>query len=216
MAGNVTAIGDERYYYDSLSRLTRASIPLNGSTHVLEFGFDAFGNMTSQTRSTTGQTTYASSRSYNVDWPTNRLLQRSWNINGTATTTSYAFDENGNMTGDGSKANVFDDQGRLREVMDPLSGRIGNYGYDASGYRVRTQADGVETFYVRDASGQVLSEYQRRDGTNDAPAWNKDYVYLLGKSFALVKNQTPAARRIWATNVTATTANAWPEIEEQR
>ena len=59
---------------------------------------------------------------------------------------------------------MFDGAGRLREVMDRYKGRIGNYDYDASGYRVRVESDGNETYYLRDASGQVLSEFQRSLG----------------------------------------------------
>ena len=76
------------------------------------------------------------------------------------------------------------------------------YDYDASGYRVRVEADGNETYLFRDASGQVLSEFQRPIGSSSTPAWNKDYVYALGKSLALVRNLTPATpKRPWASDV---------------
>lgn len=193
MAGNVTAIGNEQYYYDPLNRLVHASIPNNGSTHTLDYSFDAFGNMLSQARVTTGVLSQTSTRSYDVEWQTNRLTSHHWTIGGSTTTKNTTYDENGNLISEGGRAYTLDDQGRLRDIWDPDPGRIGDYHYDASGYRVHADAHGAEAFFLRDASGQVLSEFQRPSGSTDTPTWNKDYVYAMGKSFALVQNDVPTA-----------------------
>ncbi len=189
MAGNVKTIGAEQYYYDSMSRLVHGSMPGVGMTYALDYEFDAFGNMTSQTRTLSNEPSSQIERTYTIDPLSNRLIEQS--VGGSPI--GYTFDENGNMTTAGTRGFVFDGQGRLREVMDPAKGRIGNYDYDASGYRVRAEADGVRTYFLRDASGRVLSEFQRPLGGSTLPVWNKDYIYALGKSFALVKNQVPSA-----------------------
>jgi RHS repeat-associated protein len=204
MAGNVKSIGAEQYYYDSVSRLVHASMPVGGSTHILDFTYDGFGNMTKQSRSTSGSSQYSGERQYAIDPLTNRLFSTTW-TNGIGSPIDYTFDDNGNMTADGSRGLVFDAENRLREVMDPERGRIGNYDYDASGFRVRSEVDGAEIFYFRDASGQVLSEFQRPLGTGGDPVWNKDYVYLFGKSFALVKNDVPTTPKLpWITPISST------------
>ncbi len=205
MAGNVKTIGSEQYHYDSSSRLIHASIPGIGLSYLLDYAFDAFGNMTAQSRTTSPSSTIE--RDYTNDWQTNHLVSQS--VNG-GSPVGYSYDGNGNMVVENMTATsgrnlVFDAQGRMREVVDSEDGRLGKYDYDAAGYRVRTEVGGIETFYFRDASGQVLSEFQRAVGSTSTPVWNKDYIYALGKSFALVKNQTPdAPKRPWATNVTPT------------
>ena len=218
MAGNVKAIGSESYYYDDLSRLIHATIPKAGDTYDLAFGYDAFGNMLSQSRTASSNINSPLTRDYSVDWQTNRLTQQT----GSAVPggLNYTFDTNGDMTSEGTRGYVFDGSGRLRQVTDPDRGAIGEYDYDASGYRVRAVADEAETYYFRDASGQVLSEFQRRtDSDSPTPGWNKDYVYALGKSFTLLKNAVPeAVATPWATNVTSThidlhwNASAEPDI----
>ena len=189
MAGNVATIGTEEYYYDALSRLAHADVPGIGMTHSFDYGFDAFGSMTGQSHATSSAPFSPVIRTYAVDWRNNRLSQQT--VTGSGSPMAYSYDENGNMIRQGDRGHVFDAENRLREIMDPERGRIRNYSYDASGYRVRVEADGNETFYFRDASGQVLSEFQRPIGTTGPPSWNKDYVYAFGKSVALVKNEVP-------------------------
>jgi len=213
MAGNVESIGSEAYYYDALSRLVHGSVPGAGFNHVLDFTYDAFGNMTWQKRTASNGSLPVDERTYTIDWQTNRLTQKTLFP---GTPVGFTFDENGNVTEEGERAYVFDGPGRLREVIDPEKGRIGNYDYDASGYRVRAESDGTETFYLRDASGQVLSEFQRPIGGVGPPTWNKDYIYAFGKSWALVKNQLPSApKRPSAGDVTTTSLTLhWDPVSD--
>jgi RHS repeat-associated protein len=191
MSGNVANIGSEQYHYDQVNRLIHASIPAVGQVFSLDFEYDAFGNMSRQQRRLSINQAPILDRVYSMNWQTNRLVGLG--------SVGYTYDENGNMTSEGGRGFVFDPENRLREVMDPQSGRLGNYHYDGSGYRIRVEADGTETFLFRDASGQVLSEFQRPLGTTSTPVWNKDYIYAFGKSFALIKNQTPKRPlRPWA------------------
>jgi hypothetical protein len=62
----------------------------------------------------------------------------------------------------------------------------------------------------------VLSEFQHKTNGAAAPMWNKDYVYALGKTFGLVKNQIPAGpQKPWATAISSTglTVN-WNAVAE--
>jgi len=95
------------------------------------------------------------------------------------------------MTGAPNLAYVFDEQNRLRAIAQ-TSGDATQYSYDASGYRVRSVLDGVETYYLRDDDGSVLSEFRRAVGATHDPEWDKDYIYAFGQVISLIKNTSPA------------------------
>ncbi len=84
-------------------------------------------------------------------------------------------------------------------MRDGTGELIAEYDYDAAGYRVRSVVNGVETYYFRDAAGQVLSEFKNSTpGHLDLPEeegmplWDKDYIYALGQAVSLVKNELPS------------------------
>ena len=138
------ASGSSSYAYDALDRLVHAEIPNATTTYFLGYSYDAFGNMQQQTKSWwVGEPLNTQTRGYTVDWRTNRMItQKSANASLT-----YGYDESGNVISSGSRGFVFDEDNRLREVSDARLGPLGRYDYDASGYRVRSEIDGNETFY---------------------------------------------------------------------
>jgi len=111
------------------------------------------------------------------------------------------------MTAEGGRGFVYDGSGRLRELTSSTSGVLGTYHYDASGYRVKTEVAGQETYYFRDSTGQELSEFRKVVGAavTVEPAWVKDYVYAFGKSFAIINNEVPKApAALWVESKSAT------------
>ncbi len=145
-------------------------------------------------------------RVFGVNWMTNRLQSQTHNGGGPV---AYQYDDAGNMTIEGQRGFTINPAGQLEKVTDDNSGLVAFYYYDAQGNRVYASAKGTETFYVRDGSGRVLSEFRRPaappgPGTPPPePGWDKDYIYAFGKVHTLVKNNVPAApRRPWVTGVT--------------
>jgi RHS repeat-associated protein len=70
---------------------------------------------------------------------------------------------------------------------------LDRYFYDSGANRiVKTQnGTGLRTYYLRDASGQLLSEFRRAAGETSIPEWAKDELYLGGRSFGLRENKRP-------------------------
>ena len=187
--GNIAQIGQDTFAYDELNRLVASSILNDGVTFGDSWTYDAFGNMVDTTRSVIGSSAYPSqtSHAFSLEWQRNQLLSQGSIL--------YDHDPAGNLIRDGEHWNVFDERNRLVEVWDESTGgpqaRVAQYDYDASGYRVRSLVQGIETYFLRNEAGQVLSEFRRaEDGTSQA-GWDKDYVYGLGQALALVKNEAP-------------------------
>jgi len=184
-AGNISQIGYDTFKYDALNRLVAADLNNNiTSIYELDYQYDAFGNLTQRMKEVGlggGTFTY----NFGVDPLKNRLTNQTG-----SDSEIYSFDANGNMVSTDKSHYMFGPQNRLHEVWS--GSRIAEYWYDAAGYRVRTLTGGIETFYVRDAAGQVLSEYRRAEGETVSPGWDKDYVYGLGQAVSMVKNELPS------------------------
>jgi RHS repeat-associated protein len=138
LVSQVSYGSDARYLsYDSLHRLTSDTLKTSGGSTVasISYGYNANGQITSA--NTTGLAG-ASSNSYTYD-EAGRLT--SWN-NGT-TTTSYGYDNNGNLTQDGSKTYTYDARDEL------TSDGTNSYTYTARG----TQSSEVT------ASGTVAASF---------------------------------------------------------
>ena len=95
--------------YDATGRLT--SLNQSGTsapTDTAGFSYDANGNRTASTRVTGDINT---SRSYGVS--ANRLTGFSQTVGGAGTSVAYAYNANGDMTGDGLRSYTYDAEGRL-------------------------------------------------------------------------------------------------------
>jgi YD repeat-containing protein len=220
LAGNITEMGLDAYRYDELNRLVYADVFSRNSPGLdfqMWYEYDAFGNMVDRLKHPSAGIDIRND--YSVDRSTNRLTSQLRNLYAI----SYAYDASGNMLSADDEGYLYDPLNRLTEVwyQGPGGGSlVAKYDYDTSGYRVRGATEESETFYVRDGSGRLLSEFRRSAGDADPvanpPAWNKDYIYALGQAVSLVKNvkpQTPG--RPWATNVSPTqiTVN-WNPVED--
>ena len=157
------------YQYDDLYRLTRETItnPL-GPVYAKSFVYDPVGNRLNQT--TTGEGAAVVDYTYdNRD----RLL--------TENSTTYGWDDNGNLTSKSGEATYFwDFENRLVRV-EKTDGTVVTHAYDADGNRVRTEVTPptgppqVTNFLVdtsgplshvvaeTDASGTFLALYVRSD-----------------------------------------------------
>ncbi|MCP3996233.1 MAG: hypothetical protein GY722_14410, partial [bacterium] len=204
-AGNVKSIGANSYEYDALNRIVGGAVTATSSSYDLLYQYDAFGNMTSRRRDS-GPVSVVDS--YAVSALTNRLGSHTRGDSSGSSVTDITYDPSGNMREAGDDRYVFDEQNRLREIWDQNVNLVARYDYDASGYRVRAVRNGTETFFFRDGSGALLSEFSwsvddDRDPA-EQPAWNKDYIYGLGQQLVMHKNQAPNQPfGLWASNVSS-------------
>jgi len=170
-AGNIWAIGNDTFTYDSLSRLAAANVKGVSETYT----YDAFGNLTQKT---TGTLTVG----LPTDTATNHLTEQS-------------YDAAGNLIGDSSETNAFDPVNMQREKDIPGASLAELYVYDASDERIgviqcsgppASCTDGKETWTFRDESGKVLRQYEGTSvgssgfsfpNSEGAWAWIEDYVY---------------------------------------
>jgi RHS repeat-associated protein len=181
-----SATGTWMYTYDTLNRVatgTASSGPYNG-----QYGcwfYDAFGNRTSESMSTTPCTgtppklswaTYTTSNS-------NRMDSTSVNSNQIS-----GYDAAGNITFDGLNNYLYDGEGRICGVQENVSGTI------------------IQTVYVYDSAGNRVGE-----GTSTASPFScslSSSVFTVTKGFVVGLNgeqltETDGARHWTHTNVFA-------------
>lgn len=189
-AGNVFAVGTEQFRYDGLNRLIHSE--LSGGV-IVDTNLDAWGNITD---SHTNETSHPpgvefSNRKYSVAGspPDNRVHD-----------TGFSFDENGNITAEPSQSGgmtraayqyQWDSLNRMHGIYDPPSADgyrrpLEEFSYDMNGARsskTRWDLGGEMTLYVRESSGNVLSEFKHNTaGTSTLSA---DYVYANGSLIAI-------------------------------
>lgn len=183
-AGNVSAITDalnssfsRSLGYDGLDRLTGA----NGVWGAGSFGYDAAGNITSQT---------LGSFSLSYSYSSNRLAA-------TSGSKSYAFgyDTYGNITANGYNNFAYNDASNLTTVTTTAGAVVGTYTYDGNNMRARVQQGGKDTYIFYAKNGNLLGEY-------DADGRYKEYAYLGSRLVAM--------RGVSPTNL-APVANAGPD-----
>jgi RHS repeat-associated protein len=130
--------------YDGVNRLSGAAATGN-CTYSQTSSYDAYGNM-SCSPSSAGCTTL----SFNAS--TNRI-----------STSGYAYDAAGNLTGDGTNTYQWDAEGRLTKAINGYSVTFSTNTYNALGQRVRDQGDGVYNTVTTDeaygAEGSLLWRY---------------------------------------------------------
>ncbi len=163
-SANVTQMGNDRFLYDGLSRITYGTAHIAGNSNVQRFEYDGFGNLRKVI------TSGAPTLQIGVDAGTNRLLDTPGTPDANVTYTwGGAYDEAGNQRQL--------DGGVYSYAYDPLSmmvgletaGRRESYLYDADDERVAT-LDSSWHYTVRDLEGHVLRVF-------DDGQWKQDYVY---------------------------------------
>ena len=91
---------------------------------------------------------------------------------------TYSYDGHGNITSDGTRTFVYNQNNRLIRVTGGAV-TLGEYAYDAFGRRVKKIVSGIATVYHYDIAGNLIAETQP-DGTP-----SRDVVYLNGERVAM-------------------------------
>ena len=146
-----TAKGVHSYIYDKIYQLASVDYPAGYPFSDTSYNFDAVAN-----RTTVGTTTYIA----------NELNQYSKVGN-----VAYAYDGNGNLTGDGTNNYAYDYENRM--VQAKAAADTVTFAYDAFGRRTKksNSAGAVSYFYDGD---QVIAEY---DGSGNLL---RKFVYGTG------------------------------------
>jgi len=164
-AGNIKAIGSDRYAYDLVSRLVQANENRAGSTSTTQSAtYDAFGNLTSLLSNGIGPT-------MNVDASSNRL-----------SSPTIEYDTWGNMSRWQSQFYQYDRLNRLKRFDNGTEHWIFAYAADDErAWIYRIGDGGYEMWTIRGVDGQVLREYRSNflDGY-------RDYVRASGRVVAKV------------------------------
>ncbi|MFP5041655.1 RHS repeat-associated core domain-containing protein [Parasediminibacterium sp. JCM 36343] len=196
MMVNIPKLGSGNVYsyrYDQLNRLVgmNTNSGLSNTTNTFtaaaisdykeRIGYDPNGNIESYLRNGDASRQAMDDLTYGYKANTNQLD----NVSDAATDASagvygnykdikqgqsagnYTYDAIGNLATDNQEGitNInWSVYGKILSVVKS-SGTI-NYTYDVTGNRITKTASGKSTFYVRDASGSVMSVYESPDGTN--------------------------------------------------
>ncbi len=177
-AGNITAMGNDWFVYDGLSRLTQAHMEDvdNDDTDDavdIAYRYDPFGNRTDTFWSNTEQGGLTTSwYTYSTDATTNRLSEELYDSSGNMTTlhgdsfTWYPFNQMQHRSG---------------------TGRIFYYAYTVDGERFLTKDENTDPTHikltVRGLDGKVVREF-KLEGEDIAYTWEKDYIHANGKLLA--------------------------------
>ena len=99
-------------------------------------------------------------------------------------TANYMYDEIGNMikaTKDSIASIEWTVYGKIKKITK-LDGSVVNYAYDASGNRIYKKVGNIETWYVRDATGNVMSVYTYGDNSINSGNLTQTEVDMYGSS----------------------------------
>jgi RHS repeat-associated protein len=163
--------------------------------------YDANGNILTYKRDGDSRSVNMDNLSYSYIPASNKLLQVTDAVT-TATPTdyndiktqgvnNYAYDSIGNLTQDiaeGINANgiqwsVYGKILQLTQTKNAITKTI-QYGYDAAGMRISKTISGITTWYVRDASGNVMATYTKGDNTINTGKITLSEQHLYGSSRA--------------------------------
>jgi RHS repeat-associated protein len=153
----------QTYGYDGLNRLKTASETSGGAAtwSPIIYGMDRYGNRWV----TTGfvqQSDLTPSAQSHFDAATNRMQ----------TSLGWQYDAAGNVTRDPqNNLMVYDAENRMKQFTSS-TGTVTTYAYDGEGRRVKKVVGTTATFYVYNASGQLIAEY----GGNGSSTGGTQYV----------------------------------------
>lgn len=155
------------YGYDLAQRL--ASI-VDSEGNAIEYTLDAMGNRTLEEVSDPSSTlTRTRSRVFNT---LNQLAQEIGAAGGPSVTTTYGYDNNGNLTSiqaplNRNTTNAYDELNRLTQVTDPGSG-ITQFGYNALDQLISvTDPRSLATSYSYNALGDLKQQVSPDIGTTN-------------------------------------------------
>lgn len=133
------------YTYDNLYQLTSVDYNDGNSTN---YSYDSLGNRTSVVNG--GTTNYSRNK-----------LNQYTSVDGN----NYSYDDNGNLTDDGTYLYYYDCENRLTDVNDKATGDpVASYSYDYLGRRIiKTIHDSQTTIHYTYDGDQVIAEYDGSD-----------------------------------------------------
>jgi RHS repeat-associated protein len=196
-----TLAGATTFDYDEQDRLTEACFPpgcgVTGEDYV-RYTYDGVGNRLTEARpSSTTTSTYNDS---------DQILS---SVTG-STTTTFTHDDNGNLTGDGTRTFAYDLAGRMTSSTTGTA--TTTYEYDGDGKRLRT-VDGSTTKFLWDPNGALPMLASEREGT----AMPRRYVNgndAISMTAGGSSSQVEADRCDYAPVVTDDSARAYWRLSE--
>jgi len=177
-AGNIIAIDNQYFLYDTTGRLTQASVMApDRSTVTQSYTYDVYGNLLTMARTGVTQTmtvditnNHLMNGSVDYDYDVAGNLQ-TWTPPGTSTTYQYGWDGLGNLQS-------------IRLASQPVNDPPAvAYLYTASDERISTfdVPNQASHWMIRDLGGQVLTDFLDSQGTW---SWTRDYFYRDGTMLA--------------------------------
>ena len=154
---NITSDGIKDYSYDNLYRLAQVATTTGGTT-LENYNYDDAGN-----RTTDIQNTYTTNT-------LNQYTTLSW-----ATSTTYIYDDNGNIINNGTYTFIYDYKNRVVEVQDANNTTVVEYTYDVLGRRLQKQTADTTTNYIY-SNKNTLEETK----TTGNKTLTKTYINGLG------------------------------------
>jgi RHS repeat-associated protein len=219
---NQTAVLQQQYSYDQLNRITSSNTPGAGNKYRTGYSYDANGNIKTLARYDASSTRF-DTLVYNYETKasgylrtTNRLrwvdddallsgLQQT-DVDDQSTD-NYSYDAIGNLTKDNQEeiAKIeWTVSGKVRRVTRTAASTKPNleFEYDASGNRIikkvlKKNGEIISTYYLRDASGNVMSVYSYNANSDNDPALTEQYLYGSGR----IGVYTPTANVLSKTRV---------------
>ena len=148
---------DQVYGYDSLNRLTAASITGATTTPLTEnFAYDPIGNRLTNTLN--GATT-----TYTYPTTSHRLQGTSG-----ATAKTFGYDSAGNVTNLNGMTLTYDGRGRLKQAGTTT------YKVNGLGQRVKKTTTTATTYFVYDEQGKLIGEYDINGSPIQETIWFND------------------------------------------
>jgi RHS repeat-associated protein len=190
----------QQYSYDQLNRITASATPAAGNAYKTAYSYDANGNI--KTLSRYDATGKFDELSYNYETKaagyqrtTNKLrwVDDAAPVSVTSadiedqSNDNYSYDAIGNLTKDNQEeiAKIeWTVSGKVKRVTRTASSSKPDleFEYDASGQRIvkkviRKDGSIASTYYLRDASGNVMSVYEYNSVSDDVPQLSEQYLY---------------------------------------
>ncbi len=134
---------ESQYKYDKLYQLVFVDYPAAWNIYDANYFYDSLG-------SRNGVKANGSTTSY-----LHNNLNQYTSVGGT----NYSYNDNGNLTNDGTYKYYYDCENRLINVNDQNDSPVASYKYDYQGQRVSKTVGGTTTRYVYDGD-QIVAEYE--------------------------------------------------------
>lgn len=201
MGVNIPKLGNSilyNYQYDQLNRLVTMDAwnsannawgsLTKGNDYKERFSYNPDGGILTLQRNGAGSTVIDNA-TWNYYDGTHRLAHindpagRTGFDAGNQSANNYTYSEIGEMTGDAERGltNDWTIYGKLK--TQTINGTTITYTYDAAGNRISKQlSNGYKEFYVRDASGNVMSIYRSSDATLNGGNLTQAEVQLYGSA----------------------------------